>query len=152
VNDKPSKKAAYLWMNAQMRKRGLTISDSDVPLWAFLSLPSGHCWESRPNDQLARIEIPKQRVLIALLDAWRRFLNVAYNPASEYLCANADDKGFLKGRNFQKPDDETCRNSWGKMFNLNLAKTTGFLWPLTLQATIAAFHASDIVEQVGDFP
>jgi hypothetical protein len=69
------------------------------------------------------------------------------SPCREYLKATEADQRFLEERNFATPDEKECRNSWQRMFNLELAHSCGFRWKsLTLQATSAIFYASEIRE------
>jgi Domain of unknown function (DUF3841) len=144
VHGKPGKRFAYSWMQEQMRRR-LAEYSGQLPIWALLSRPS-RC--TRPGDILLRVEIPKERMLICFYKPWTRLLEIMSCLESEcawpplgvqpYLAACIGDKRQ------SVPNEQECRASWEKMFDLTLIQHAEFCWGYYLQAILPALYESHV--------
>jgi hypothetical protein len=153
---KAGKRGAYAWMQGQMQKR-LIGYGGELPIWALLSRPTDI---TRVGDQLLRIEIRKDRMLVCFHRPWERLLGIMSSlegngvnwpplgPA--YFAACSGDKLQL-GQ--PQPTETECRTSWEKMFNLELVWSSGFCWsPILLQAMLPMLDIGDVREcmQMGE--
>ncbi len=157
------KKGAYTWMQEQMAKR-LPSYNQELPIWALLSRPND---TTRPNDQLLRIELPKTRMLVSFYQPWPKLLSVmdclerhnwlwpdhwSVSACCPYFSADAEDQKeeFVDTETRQRRDqwdEQLCRASWERMFDLKLARFEGFLWtPICLQAMLPTIFHSDVRE------
>lgn len=146
---KPGKRGAYTWMQDQMQKR-LIGYGGELPVWALLSRPTKI---TREGDLLLRLEIRKDRMLVCFHRPWDRLLGImssleenggVWPPLDPgYFAACSDDK-LQPGQ--PQPTETECRTSWEKMFNLELAWSSGFCWPFMLQAMLPRLDGYDVRE------
>jgi len=143
----PGKRGAYAWMQEQMQKR-LIVYNGELPVWALLSRPTE---TSRAGDQLVRVQIRKDRMLVCFYRPWHRLLGIMgclerngglWPPGDPaYFAACNDDQRQ------PQPSEIECRASWEKMFNLSLARCLGFRWsPILLQAMLPTLAINDVRE------
>ncbi len=157
---RPGIKAAYAWMQQQMTRR-LKGYQQELPVWTLLSRPSH---TTRKSDKLLRLEIPKSRMLISFYQAWcdlRPTFAVLEQSegwpedwslsARPYVATDADDARrhiYLKDANGAQRtqwDENECRLSWERIFDLTLARSENFLWSdLVLQGTVPAIYRADV--------
>jgi hypothetical protein len=146
---KSGKRGAYEWMQEQMRQR-LIGYNGELPIWMLLSRPTQI---SRAGDQLLRVEVPKERMLIGFYKPWEYLTQIMeclersgndWPPSSPtpYFAASSDDERQ------PVPCRVKCQASWEKMFDLTLARRPGFRWSHCLQAMVPILYDYDVRECV----
>ena len=125
-----SRRAATAWMCGEMARRGLAQEASTVPIWGFVSRPPERndlAWGLRhvgDDMQLLRLCVPKHRLLLSWHFAWAyQFLSLFPEPF--YLFSSEEERVRM---GFKRPDEETCRNSWQRLFDLKQALHPDFSW------------------------
>jgi hypothetical protein len=166
--DQPGKKPAYRWLQAQMKKR-LVGYGGELPVWCLFVRPTS---SKRKGDRLLRLEIPKSRMLISFYKPWSELLCIMARlgevesdwPANWGWCRpyipidKIDQQRIFKdqdralrdadrARTFTW-DEQECRASWERMFDLKLAAQTQSFWGLQLQAMVPALLVSDVLDEM----
>jgi hypothetical protein len=162
------RKSAYSWMQAQMRHR-IPTYDEELPIWGLLSRPDA---ESKPKeDRLLLLEIPKNRMLMSFYQPRCRLLGVmaciektnrwpesGFDSLCPYFSTSKSEKErreFVEGvsngsgARTSRWDEEECRTTWERMFDLTLAQNSDFLWsPIYLQTMMPMIYSSDLREVI----
>jgi Domain of unknown function (DUF3841) len=165
----PGKRSAYEWLRRMMAKR-LSHYSQEWPVWALLTRPTAP--SDSPNDVLLRLEIPKAKMLVSFYEGRVKLLGIMeyielhndkwpeewmlYREAP-YLCPvlQEDITGHLDVPT-PRPwsfDEQQCRSSWEKIFDLTLYGLERFAWdsssryPL-LQAVVPIIYRSDVTEML----
>jgi Domain of unknown function (DUF3841) len=156
----PGKRTKYAWMQTQMTKR-LKGYQQELPIWVLFTR-STHT--DREGDQLLRIEIPKSRVLVSFYRPWvdlsgaMAVLETSVGWPEEwaltvcpYVAVDVDDLfrsiyiNGSDGARLTQFDEQVCRLSWERMFDLTLAHRERFLWDdFVLQGMIPRIFHDDV--------
>jgi hypothetical protein len=157
---KPGKRVAYAWMQDQLRKRMPDYHD-ELPIWVVLGRPS---FTGKENDRLLRIELPKSRILFSFHIPWAELLHSmaqlekakgwpGHWVFSPYVPSGIDDArrhiylNGVDGATRSNWDEDMCRASWERIFDLTLALRDDFLWSSrSIQGTIPRILRDDVKE------
>jgi len=162
---------AYEWLR-EMMSTSLLDYHQEWPVWRLLNRPNSKL-TNRPNDGLLRMEIPQRRMLVCFYEGWLCLLGVMHHLdkdcggkwPEQWVCYQ--DSPYIEPVRHEATETETdlpkakpwffdeneCRKTWERIFDLTLYPQKGFTWnaqarnPL-LQAVVPVIYRSDIATEV----